>query len=65
MLFRSLADLIDPLTGQGSPAAPMPEPRFEAIPILLRDGRALIVGGINSTGVLQSALVYVPLSRPK
>jgi hypothetical protein len=55
------AELIDPVTGQASPAAALVGPRGLAASILLPDHRVLILGGIDASGrYLNTAEVFVP-----
>ena len=42
------AEVFDPITGSWSPTASLPAPRCGADGVLLRDGRALVVGGSTS-----------------
>jgi len=49
------AEVFDPITGSWSPTASLPAPRCGADGVLLRDGRALVVGG--STANSQQAPV--------
>jgi hypothetical protein len=55
------AELIDPVTGQASPAAAPVGPRGLAASILLPDHRVLILGGVDASGrYLNTAEVFVP-----
>jgi hypothetical protein len=54
------AELFDPKTGQFTPAAPMHARRVEFSATLLADGRVLVTGGENMTGVLTENETYDP-----
>jgi hypothetical protein len=54
------AELYDPKTGTFSPTGSMTTARFGDTATVLSDGRVLIAGGSNSTGLLASAELYDP-----
>ena len=52
-------ELFDPATGAWTIASPLPEPRCGASALLLRDGRALLTGGLDlQGGSVTDAFVY-------
>ena len=56
-----MAQLYDPAAGQLTLAAPMSSRRGEPTAVLLTDGRALVLGGLPTTGYpLASAEAYTP-----
>jgi hypothetical protein len=54
------ADLYDPATGKLAATGSMTAPRWKESATLLPDGKVLVAGGINGTGVLRSAELYDP-----
>jgi hypothetical protein len=58
------ADLVDPATGQASPAGLMSTSRVEAVAVVLPDGRVLIAGGWQYQGSQQVALATAEVYEP-
>jgi hypothetical protein len=52
------AELYDPDEGTFTATAGLTDSRFGAAAVRLLDGRVLVVGGVNATGVLESAEIY-------
>jgi N-acetylneuraminic acid mutarotase len=62
--FLDDVDIVDPTTGQTSPAAPLHRPRHAHSATLLQDGRVLVVGGYALPwGWLDDAEVYDPVGN--
>jgi len=60
LLSRSSAELYNPRRGTWAVTSNMSEARASQTATLLPNGRVLVVGGFNSTGILASAEVYNP-----
>jgi N-acetylneuraminic acid mutarotase len=61
-LARSSAELYNTTSGVWTTTGAMHEARASQTATLLRDGRVLVTGGFNSTGILDSAEIYDPRS---
>lgn len=59
-LARSSAELYNPVSATWTPTGSMTEARASQTATLLPDGRVLVVGGFNSTGIVDSAEIYDP-----
>ncbi len=60
--FHSTTELYDPSTKTFAATGPMTAARGNHASVMLSDGKVLITGGQNSTGVLQTAETYDPTS---
>jgi N-acetylneuraminic acid mutarotase len=60
LLSRSSAELYNPRRGTWAVTGSMSEARASQTATLLPNGRVLVVGGFNSTGILASVEVYNP-----
>jgi hypothetical protein len=60
--YLSSAELYDPANGTFSPVPPMSTARSRHTATLLQDGTVLVAGGENSSGVLNTAEIYNPVS---
>lgn len=59
--FHNSVELFDPLTQGFVPAAQnLPQPRSHHSATLLNNGRVLLLGGVNGSGVLATGLLYNP-----
>lgn len=56
----SAVEVFDPTSGTWSNAAPMNVPRGHYMAALLPDGRVIVAGGDNATGILSSVEIYDP-----
>ncbi|WP_210491497.1 kelch repeat-containing protein [Patulibacter sp. SYSU D01012] len=60
--FAASAETYDPRLGVWAPTAAMTDARSQAGSAVLRDGRVVVVGGVNRSGLVGRAEAYAPAS---